>query len=55
MKPYEYNNRVLVDGDLQKSSPMWKLSKTLQPKDERILEFRLEGDFEGNEKTQSNI
>lgn len=50
MKPYEYNNRVLVDGDLQKSSPMWKLSKTLQPKDERILEFRLEGDFEGNEK-----
>lgn len=50
MKPYEYNNRVLVDGDLQKSSPMWKLSKTLQPSNERILEFRLEGDFEGNEK-----
>lgn len=50
MKPYEYNNRVLIDGDLQKSSPMWKLSKTLQPNDERILEFRLEGDFEGNEK-----
>lgn len=50
MKPYEYNNRVLVDGDLQKSSPMWKLSKTLQPANERILEFRLEGDFEGNEK-----
>lgn len=50
MKPYEYNNRVLVDGDLQKSSPMWKLSKNLQPVNERILEFRLEGDFEGNEK-----
>lgn len=50
MKPYEYNNRVLVDGDLQKSSPMWKLSKNLQPDDARILEFRLEGDFEGNEK-----
>lgn len=50
MKPVEYNNRVLVDGDLQKSSPMWKLSKSLQPKDERILEFRLEGDFQGNEK-----
>lgn len=50
MKPYEYNNRVLVDGDLQKSSPMWKLTKSLQPDDERILEFRLEGDFEGNEK-----
>lgn len=50
MKPIEYNNRVLVDGDLQKGSPMWKLSKNLQPENERILEFRLEGDFEGNDK-----
>jgi len=50
MRPIEYNNRTLVDGDLQKSWPMWKLSKTLQPENERILEFRLEGDFEGNEK-----
>lgn len=50
MKPIEYNNRVLVDGDLQKGSPMWKLSKNLQPENERVLEFRLEGDFEGNDK-----
>lgn len=50
MKPIEYNNRVLVDGDLQKGSPMWKLSKNLQPEHLRILEFRLEGDFEGNDK-----
>lgn len=50
MKPIEYNNRVLVDGDLQKSSPMWRLSKNLQPNNQRILEFRLEGDFEGNDK-----
>lgn len=50
MRPIEYNNRTLVDGDLQKSWPMWKLSKALQPENERILEFRLEGDFEGNEK-----
>lgn len=50
MKPYEYNNLMLVDGDLQKGSPMWKLSKTLQPANERILEFRLEGDFQGNDK-----
>lgn len=49
MKPIEYNNRVLVDGDLQKSWPMWKLSKHLVPQNERILEFRLEGDFEGND------
>ena len=49
MRPIEYNNRILVDGDLQKSWPMWKLSKHLMPSDERILEFRLEGDFEGND------
>lgn len=50
MKPIEYNNRVLVDGDLQKGSPMWRLSKNLQPADLRVLEFRLEGNFEGNDK-----
>ena len=49
MRPIEYNNRILVDGDLQKSWPMWKLSKHLMPANERILEFRLEGDFEGND------
>lgn len=50
MKPVEYNNRTLVDGDLQKSVPMWKLSKNLQPDLDRILELRLEGDFVGNDK-----
>ena len=50
MKPYEYNNTLLVDGDLQKSVPMWKLSKHLIDKDSRILEFRLEGDFEGSDR-----
>ena len=49
MKPIEYNNRVLVDGDLQKSAPMWSLSKNLQSDNERIMEFRLEGDFQGND------
>lgn len=50
MKPVEYNNRVLVDGDLQKSAPMWSLSKNLQPENERIMEIRLEGDFQGNDR-----
>ena len=50
MKPIEYNNTLLVDGDLQKSWPMWKLSKNLLLKDERILEFRLEGYYEKKEK-----
>ena len=50
MKPVEYNNTLLVDGDLQKSVPMWKLSRNLVSEDERILEFRLEGDFEGSDR-----
>ena len=48
MKPIEYNNTLLVDGDLQKSLPMWKLSNNLVSRDERILEFRLEGDYDKN-------
>lgn len=49
MKPIEYNKTLLVDGDLQKSWPMWKLSKNLQLNDERILEFRLEGYYNTND------
>lgn len=49
MKPIEYNNRLLVDGDLQKSWPMWKLSNTLKNGSDRILEFRLEGYYETND------
>ena len=48
MKPLEYNNTLLVDGDLQKSVPMWKLSNNLLKENERVLEFRLEGDFDGS-------
>lgn len=49
MKPIEYNNRLLVDGDLQKSLPMWKLSNTLNSTSDRILELRLEGDYENSD------
>lgn len=49
MKPIEYNKTLLVDGDLQKSWPMWKLSKNLLNNDERILELRLEGYYESND------
>ncbi len=49
MKPYEYNNTLLTDGDIQKSAPMWSLTKTLQTGSERTLELRLEGNFQGNE------
>ena len=49
MRPIEYNNTLLVDGDLQKSWPMWKLSKHLLIPGERVLEFRLEGLMDDNE------
>lgn len=48
MKPIEYNKTLLVDGDLQKSWPMWKLSKNLLKDEDRILEFRLEGYYDNN-------
>lgn len=47
MKPVEENGSLLVDGDLQKSLPLWRLSDNLCPENSRILEFRLEGDYEG--------
>ena len=50
MAPYEYNGRELVDGDLQKASPMWKLSENVNNSKSRILEFRLEGDYNKNDK-----
>lgn len=50
MTPVNYKETKLVDGDLQKSMPMWKLSKTVSSCTNRIIEFRLEGDYSGKEK-----
>lgn len=50
MTPVFYENAELVDGDLQKSWPLWKLSDTLNNSTERILEFRLEGDYDKDGK-----
>lgn len=41
-KPLDIDSNWIVDGDLMKSWPLWRLSKTLSNKKERILEFRLE-------------
>ena len=49
MAPYKYDDSFLVDGDLQKASPMWKLSENLDHSESRILEFRLEGDYSKDE------
>lgn len=50
MPPYQYNGAELVDGDLQKAAPMWKLAETLNNSESRILEFRLEGDCDKRNK-----
>lgn len=55
MKPVEVNGSLLVDGDLQKSWPAWRLSKNLCPDEGRILEFRLEGDYEGKGQNAINF
>ena len=51
MPPYKYKNADLVDGDLQKASPMWRLTDTLKTTQSRILEFRLEGSCSDEGKT----
>lgn len=43
LEPFEYNNNVLIDGDMMKSWPMWRVNELLCPKDCRIIEYRLEG------------
>ena len=50
MPPYKYEDSYLVDGDLQKASPMWKLSEKLNNSESRSLEFRLEGEYNNDEK-----
>lgn len=49
MTPIEYENNVLIDGDLIKSWPLWLVDNRLNPDDIRILEFRLEGGKKHNQ------
>ena len=43
MNPVELNGEYLVDGDLAKPCALSQISPLLNPKDEKILEFRIEG------------
>lgn len=43
LEPFEYEKNVLIDGDMMKSWPMWRVNDLLCPEDCRIIEFRLEG------------
>ncbi len=44
MTPVEIDNKRLVDGDLLKGIPLWKLSENINVPECRVLEFRLEGE-----------
>lgn len=44
MTPVEIEGKRLVDGDLLKGIPLWRLSDTINSSNNRIIEFRLEGD-----------
>lgn len=50
MPPYKFKGADLVDGDLQKASPMWRLTESLRNCESRILEFRLEGECANESK-----
>jgi len=54
LPPVEFGLDYLVDGDLMKSWPLWRVSENLCPKDSRILEFRLE-DSQKDKKIDSGI
>lgn len=43
LSPFEYDKNLLIDGDMMKSWPMWRVNSLLCPEDCRIIEFRLEG------------
>ena len=48
MKPINLSDSVLVDGDLIKSRPAWKVFTSFNTSDKRVLEFRLEGSKRGS-------
>lgn len=51
-KPLEIDDKFIVDGDLMKSWPLWRLSDNLRDRKERIIEFRLEDN--GQKRNISN-
>lgn len=52
-EPCVLGDKLLIDGDIMKSWPMWATNELLCPKDCRIIEFRLEGAKNWNESHNS--
>lgn len=53
--PFEYQGKLITDGDLAKGFPLWKLDKSLCPDNLKILELRLEGVNTNKEATKSPL
>lgn len=49
MEPIKLGNSILVDGDLIKSWPAWRVFEKFKNSENRLLEFRLEGSRESDE------
>ena len=52
--PLEINESLIVDGDLLKSTPLWRVTNSIKNLDERIIEFRLE-DNETSKKIVNSL
>jgi len=52
--PLELDGSLIVDGDLLKSTPLWRVSDTIKNSKDRIIEFRLE-DNETPKKIANSI
>ena len=52
--PFEYEGNLIVDGDLLKSMPLWRVTNSIKNLEERILEFRLE-DNEAAKKISNSL
>ena len=52
--PLEIEDNLVVDGDLLKSTPLWRISNTIKNLDDRIIEFRLE-DNEATKEINNSI
>lgn len=46
MTPVEIDGKNIIDGDVLKCTPTWKLSDNLNINRNRVLEFRLEGEYQ---------
>ena len=53
-RPVYQDGEIIVDGDLMKSWPLWRLSPSLCPPDARIMEFRLE-DLQQNKLIDNSL